>query len=60
MIQTDEKLEQVLRKSTICIGCMGEKSLDLVVCWTCFKYRTDIISLKYWTKSLFEWIQEFC
>lgn len=44
------------RKSTVCKGCGKEKQLGLVVCWTCFKYRTDIIPLKSFEGSFSEWL----
>ena len=34
-------IETDLRKSTLCKGCGKSKSIGLVVCWDCFKYRDD-------------------
>lgn len=40
---TDEQA----RLSEICPACKKPKALELVVCWTCFKYREDVIPFKY-------------
>ena len=39
-------LEADARESTVCLGCGEDKSVGLVVCWGCFKYRRDTLPLK--------------
>ena len=39
--------EEQARLSQTCPGCGKPKALELVVCWGCFKYRTDVTPLKY-------------
>ena len=53
--------EQEARLSHTCLGCGKPKGLELVVCWDCFKYRTDKTPLKYfegqdWNNPLQEWL----
>ena len=45
MTNTDE---QKVRESTTCPGCGGAKDRGCVVCWSCFKYRADVVPFKYW------------
>ncbi len=51
---------QEARLSEVCPGCNKPKALELVVCWHCFKYRTDKTPLKYFegqqNDSLQEWL----
>lgn len=39
--------ELIARQSRTCPGCGKPKELELIVCWTCFKYREDVIPFKY-------------
>ncbi len=40
-------IEQEARLSEVCPACGKPKGLELVVCWHCFKYRTDKTPFKY-------------
>lgn len=47
------------RLSSVCCGCGEPKESGenaLIVCWDCFKYRTDIIPFKYFGAPLQEWL----
>ncbi len=48
--------ETEARQETVCRGCGKEKSVGCVVCWTCFKHRTDITPLKYYEGTLQQWL----
>lgn len=48
--------EAAARNLNQCPGCGGEKQRGCVVCWPCFKHRTDVTPLKYFDGSLLEWI----
>ena len=45
------------RKETKCRGCGKPKTKGCIVCWDCFKYRTDITPFKEFTGSLEDWLQ---
>lgn len=45
------------RKKEICIGCESPKSQGLVVCWKCFKHRTDIIPYKDFEGGFEAWVK---
>lgn len=48
------------RQSQICCGCGKAKDIGLVVCWPCFKYRTDVTPFRYFVEQqrgdLPEWL----
>jgi hypothetical protein len=48
--------EEIARDSDTC-ACGREKSVGIVVCWRCFKYRTDIVPLKYFVGSYQAWLE---
>jgi len=43
--------EAEAREATVCPGCGKAKETGLIVCWQCFKYRTDCTPMKYWTTA---------
>lgn len=49
MSATTYPTEEQARKATTCPGCGKAKDTGLIVCWHCFKYRTDCTPFKYWT-----------
>lgn len=50
--------EAAERNNETCCGCGKAKELPRqVVCWKCFKYRTDVTPLKYFDGSLTEWLE---
>ena len=51
------QLEEQTRTETVCRGCGGEKGLDLIVCWPCFKCRDDTVPFKYFGGPLSEWLE---
>jgi hypothetical protein len=53
----DRELEDIMRTATICYGCNGHKVVGLVVCWDCFKRRTDITPLKYFDGATEQWLE---
>ena len=56
MEQLDD-LEERTRAETVCRGCRGEKETGLIVCWSCFTYRDDIVPFKYFDGTLSQWLQ---
>ena len=48
--------ENAVRKETHCRGCGGAKPEGCVVCWNCFKYRSDVTPFKYFDGGLDEWL----
>lgn len=48
--------DRTVRSETVCRGCGGEKGVGCVVCWTCFKYRTDVTPFKYFDGGLNDWL----
>ena len=52
-----EKVQEHVRTETICRGCGEAKGTGLLVCWTCFKYREDIVPFKYFRGTLTEWLE---
>jgi hypothetical protein len=54
---SDYELEEQARTETVCRGCGGEKELELIVCWPCFKYRDDIVPFKYFDGTFTEWLE---
>ena len=50
--------EAMVRRHKYCAGCGKEKGIGGLVCWSCFKYRTDIKPLKYSDKSLEAWLKD--
>jgi hypothetical protein len=52
-----DPLEQQARTETFCRGCGKEKDIEAIVCWTCFKYRDDIVTFKYFDGTLTEWLR---
>ena len=51
--------ESYARTLSICPGCGKPKQIGCVVCWDCFKYRTDIKPLKYFDGSLADWLNKY-
>ena len=39
------------RQIEYCRGCGGSKQIGCIVCWDCFKYRTDITPFKPFMES---------
>lgn len=56
LIPQEDPLVQAARRETNCRGCGNEKSLGMIVCWTCFKYRDDVIPYKYFDGTLQDWL----
>ena len=57
---TDQMLpESHARALPTCPGCGKPKQLGCIVCWDCFKYRSDITPLKYYDGSLVDWLNEY-
>jgi len=52
-----EITEDEARKRIVCPACGSPKDLGCMVCWNCFKYRMDIIPLKYFRGSFAEWME---
>ena len=50
------EIERAHRDSSICAGCHKVKDIGLVVCWNCYKYRTDIKPFKYFQGDIEEWL----
>ena len=48
-----------VRALQTCPGCGKAKQAGCVVCWDCFKYRTDITPLKYFDGSLADWLNKY-
>lgn len=50
--------ESVIRGEPNCRGC-GKPKLDktLLVCWTCFKHRKDVLAFKHFQGSLQDWVK---
>lgn len=55
-MDADTKLEELARTEETCRGCGNPKTIGLVVCWDCFKYRTDVTPLKYYEGTFPEWL----
>jgi len=55
--QLEKDLDKKLRDSETCEGCGSRKDKGTVVCWDCFKYRTDVTPLKYFQGSLTGWFK---
>jgi hypothetical protein len=53
----DASLEEAARTETVCRGCDGTKETGLVVCWSCFKLRDDVMPFKYFDGTFSEWLQ---
>jgi hypothetical protein len=51
-----KNLEERVRIETVCRGCGEAKETGLMVCWPCFKYREDIVPLKYFNGTFEEWL----
>lgn len=56
-MSTNEKLVEQAKTETICKGCGEPKDVGMIVCWECFKYRTDITSLKYYEGTFAGWLE---
>ena len=54
LIDNDKKI----RLEKECLGCGNNKSPGCIVCWNCFKYREDVIALKYSKMKFGKWLQE--
>ena len=56
--RADHFQETLARADSKCRGCGTPKHPGLlIVCWSCFKYRTDITPLKYYEGTFVEWIE---
>lgn len=44
------------RQDATCLGCGGPKVIGCIVCWTCFKRRTDGKSLKWFDGTFSQWL----
>ncbi len=50
---------ETARAGKVCLGCGEPKEAGvLIVCWNCFKYRTDITPLKYFEGTFEEWLNQ--
>ena len=49
--------ETKARKLDVCSGCGEFKAVGLIVCWECFKYRTDVKPFKYADMTLLNWLK---
>jgi hypothetical protein len=59
MNKSEREFDEQMRTETQCRGCGEPKDIGLVVCWICFKYRTDIpVTLKYYQGTLKQWFKE--
>lgn len=47
--------EAQAREALTCVGCGKPKDKGLVVCWACFKHRTDVEPLKYYNGTFERW-----
>lgn len=47
--------QEEAKASELCAGCNRHKDIGLIVCWKCFKYRTDITPFKYFEGTFEEW-----
>ncbi|MCX7428806.1 MAG: hypothetical protein NTW96_24670 [Planctomycetia bacterium] len=56
MSTTDINLEETMRAEAVCRGCGKPKDAGCIVCWGCFKYRTDITPFKWFDGTIEEWI----
>ncbi len=56
MATQDKVSEDQARTEQTCRGCGDDKGLGLVVCWGCFKYRTDFTPFKYYGGTLQDWL----
>lgn len=56
MIIEQTELEKNARKSDICLACLADKEPGNVLCWNCYKYRTDITPYKDFHGSLEEYL----
>ena len=53
----DKRIEDYARRLSVCPGCNGPKDLGHIVCWDCFKYRSDVPVFKYHKScDLNEWL----
>lgn len=56
--QSNEDAEtQTQRNSEICLGCLGEKQIGLVVCWKCFKTDGIRPGFKNFLGTFKEWLE---
>lgn len=55
--QDDDDLEDLARPETFCRGCGEVKIVGMLVCWNCFKYRTDITPLKHYKGTFAGWLE---
>jgi hypothetical protein len=53
-----DELEAEARTQLFCRGCGREKKVGLLVCWGCFKFRTDVPTLKTFSGTFPEWLKE--
>lgn len=55
-MKQEPAIVQEARAAEICLGCMADKPKGTVLCWNCYKYRTDITPFKDFHGSLEEWL----
>jgi hypothetical protein len=52
-----DALAEAARADPVCLGCNGYKPHRCIVCWSCWKYRKDVVPFKYYTGgTLREWL----
>lgn len=49
--------EKDIRNDIKCLGCGIEKNKGLVLCWNCYKYRSDITPFKNFKGTIQEWLK---
>ena len=55
--QSPTDASDAARKSPNCV-CGGNKGKGTLVCWDCFKHRTDTTPLKNFQGSYVEWVAQ--
>jgi hypothetical protein len=51
-----DAFEETVREALVCLGCGGPKQAGPVVCWHCFKHRTDVVPFKAFAGTLQQWL----
>lgn len=54
----EDQSEQKYRDMSDCPACGDRKGLGPLLCWDCFKYRTDITPFKYYNGDIESWLKE--
>lgn len=47
---------EAIRCEHLCRGCGGHKDVGLLVCDRCFKWRDDVVPMKYWAAGVSDWL----